>query len=460
MNSSVKLAARLENLVGRGHVLGSEVELRDYVIDGCIPAAIARPASAEQVAEVVRFAGSEKLVVVCCGSRSKLEIGMPPRRYDLALDLSGLVEVAHYDPADLTLSVDAGLRLSELATVLAAKGQFLPLMPPCFGASTVGGTIASGMDFALRLQYGSARDFLIGAEFVDGKGQLCKSGGRVVKNVTGYDIHKLLIGSQGTLAAITRLNFRTFPLPELSAGLLASFRSSESAFTFRKEILDSGLPFASVEVFDPEFATLLTNVCKRMDSNALEPHASRQWSIYAAFNGNEAVVGRVHRELQARANRAAAATAEFLDQRANNSLNAGLREAFDWLRRATPNVALLRISQLGFTPAQVEDLQKGIPQSPLRSAFLFNGCGTALLALLCEDDGASGREALEQRLTELLQRLNGGPGSATLLHAPSWLKTRCNVWGAPPPDFRLMQRVKAAFDPENTFSPGRFVGGI
>ena len=156
--------------------------------------------------------------MVCCGARSKLEIGMPPQRYDLAVDLTGMVQIPHYDPADLTLSVDAGLPLAELTKVLAAQNQFLPLAVPCFASSTIGGTVASGMDSTLRLQYGTARDLLIGAEFVDGTGRLCRSGGRVVKNVTGYDLHKLLIGSLGTLAAITRLNFRTYPLPELRGG--------------------------------------------------------------------------------------------------------------------------------------------------------------------------------------------------------------------------------------------------
>src|SRR5262249_17594815 len=147
-----------------------------------------------EVAELVRFAVSHKLAVVCCGSRSKIELGMPPGRYDLAIDLTGLREIVHYDPDDLTLSVDAGLSLAELAGALAARNQFLPLAVPFAETATIGGTVASGVDSTLRLQYGAARDFLIGAEFVDGTGRLCKSGGRVVKNVTGYDLHKLLIG--------------------------------------------------------------------------------------------------------------------------------------------------------------------------------------------------------------------------------------------------------------------------
>ncbi len=460
MNTTASLSTRLESLLGSRHVIVADAALRAYAIDGCVPTAAVKPPSAEAVAELVRFAVTEKLAVVCCGSHSKLEIGMPPRRYDLALDLTGLIEIAHYDPADLTLSVDAGLPLVELSNVLAAKGQFLPLLVPCFATATVGGTVASGIDSTHRLQYGSARDFLIGAEFVDGKGQLCHSGGRVVKNVTGYDIHKLLIGSLGTLAAITRLNFRTFPSPELRGGYLTSFPSLEAALAFRKELLNSGLPFASVEVFDPNFNTLLANELKQTSSPVPELPAPRQWSLYAAYNGNESVVDRVQRDLQDRTNRSGATTAGLLDDRTNESLCIGLREAFDWVRRTEPNLALFRISQLGFTPAQVTGFQNVASHSSLRSAFLLNACGAAFLALWCEDESAFGREALDLRAQELLSQFNDRQANATLLHAPAWLKSRCNIWGPPPPEFPLMQRVKSAFDPENVFSPGRFVGGI
>src|SRR5439155_5999767 len=130
---------------------------------------------------------------------------------------------------------------NDLAAPLYKQKQFLPLPVPFYFESTIGGIIASGVDSALRHSYGTARDFLIGAEFIDGTGHLCKSGGRVVKNVTGYDLHKLLIGSLGTLAVITRLNFRTFPAPVSSRGFVASFASAENALALRRSIVESPL---------------------------------------------------------------------------------------------------------------------------------------------------------------------------------------------------------------------------
>src|SRR5271166_3915129 len=152
MSSVASLPARMENLLGRDRVRASEPELQEYSIAGRAPAAVVKPQSAEEVAEIVRLAAAEKLAVVCCGSRSKLDLGMPPQRYDLALDLTALRQIVHYDPGDLTLSVDAGITLQELAKALAAKNQFLPLAMPCQGTSTIGGAVVSGIDSTMRQQ--------------------------------------------------------------------------------------------------------------------------------------------------------------------------------------------------------------------------------------------------------------------------------------------------------------------
>jgi hypothetical protein len=170
--------------------------------------------------------------------------------------MTRLTGIAHYDPGDLTVSVNAGMPLAELARILADQNQFLPLAVPFFERATIGGAIAVGLDSPLRHFYGTARDFLIGAEFVDGAGALTKSGGRVVKNVTGYDFHKLLNGSLGSLAVITRLNFRTFPLQQSRRGFVASFENQAAALAFVKALGDSALTPTVVDFVSPEFAEL------------------------------------------------------------------------------------------------------------------------------------------------------------------------------------------------------------
>jgi glycolate oxidase FAD binding subunit len=160
--------SRLEKLLGPGQVRSDPAERASYAVDGVLPSAVLLPNDPAEAAEVVRFAAAEKLAVIPCGARTKLGMGIPPSRYDLALDVTRLNQIAHYDPADLTLSVDAGLPLTQLSSVLAAQKQFLPLAVPFFAQTTIGGTIASGVDSPLRQLYGSARDFVIGAEFING----------------------------------------------------------------------------------------------------------------------------------------------------------------------------------------------------------------------------------------------------------------------------------------------------
>ncbi|HWY06788.1 MAG TPA: FAD-binding oxidoreductase [Candidatus Acidoferrales bacterium] len=460
MNSVANLPNRLEKLVGSDRVRASESALREFAISGRAPMAVLKPRSAEEVAEIVSFAAAEKLAVVPCGSCSKLELGMPPQRYDLAMDMTDLRQIEHYDPGDLTLSVDAGLPLNELAKALAAKNQFLPLAVPCGETSTVGGAIASGIDSTLRQQYGTPRDSLIGAEFVDGTGKQCKSGGRVVKNVTGYDLHKLLIGSLGTLAVITRLNFRTFPLPDLQGAHLAGFPTLEAALNFHASLLKSGLPLSNTELFDSDFSALLAGFLNKEGASVPESLANHGWQVFASFEGSAPVMERIHRELRERSVQAQAVRSETLSTRSCQQVSEALREAFQWLRRAAPSVALLRIVLPQFAPGDATELLHVAHQSPLRSAFVLHACNVAYLALLADSEDVSTNAVLEHGVAELFSRVEAKKGSTTVLHAPVWLKDRINVWGARRADFPMMQRVKQAFDPHHIFAPGRFVGGI
>jgi glycolate oxidase FAD binding subunit len=460
MTASANLATRLEGILGAHCIIAAEPELREYAIDGMVPGAIVRPASSQEAAEVARFAITEKLAIVATGSRSKLELGMPPARYDVALDITGLHEIAHFDPGDLTLSVDAGMPLRQLAKVLAEKGQFLPLAVPCYETSTVAGTLASGIDSALRKQYGTPRDFLIGAEFVDGKGALCKSGGRVVKNVTGYDLHKLLIGSLGTLAVITRLNFRTFTLPQARGGYLACFSSLEGASAYRDAIENSGLPLANLETLSPEMVAQTAAVLRETSAEFAGRLDPAKWSVYASFEGSEAVVPRIARDLHELANEAAADSSEILDASADGHLGGVFREAFDWLRWASPSVALFRIVSPQSKPGDLADLLRVAQESSLRSGLLVRAAGIVYFVVLAENEDESALRAMENAATRVFSLAASGQGHATLLHAPVKLKSRVNVWGPHRADLGMMQRVKHSFDPQNIFAPGRFVGGI
>src|SRR5215213_7653709 len=190
-------------------------------VDGLLPPLWCEPASAAEVGAVLELANASGAAVLPRGGGSRMGLGQPPRAADLLLSTQGLNQVIEYEPADLTITVEAGLGLDELQALLNSRGQFLALDPPSQAVATVGGLVASNASGPLRLQYGSARDIVIG--IANSNGVLTKAGGRVVKNVAGYDLNKLYTGSLGTLGVIVELSLKLHPLPERRATVLAGF---------------------------------------------------------------------------------------------------------------------------------------------------------------------------------------------------------------------------------------------
>jgi glycolate oxidase FAD binding subunit len=458
MSVTANLVAKLAEAVGAHHVVSAPDELAAYAIDSLIPAAIARPASAAEVMEVVKFAIAEKLAVVPLGSRSKCEMGMTPARYDIALDMSGLHEVTHYDAGDMTLSMDAGMPLRELEVFLRSHRQFLPLGVPCFETTTAGGVVASGIDSVLRQQYGTARDFLIGAEFIDGTGQLCKSGGRVVKNVTGYDLQKLLIGSLGTLGVITRVNFRTFPLPVFAGGHLAVFAKSAAALEYRERIVKAGIPLTNLEVISPEVARIIQAILQQSEQRVRVDLGEDLWSVYSAFEGTEHVVTRISTELEKFARLAGAHDSSLMGGVPDETLGGMLREAFEWLRWAAPATVLLRLAICGRAGQVIDELVRAAEAQRLRSALLLRSAGIVYFALFSDDEADLVTPAKEIYLAATTLAHSQG-GYATVLHAPPEIKRQI-AGVCSRRDAALQQRVKEVFDPSGIFAPGRVAGGI
>jgi len=454
------VAIRLAGAIGAKRVVAVPEELTTFAVDGITPSVIARPASPEEAAEVVRFAVAEKLAVLPLGSRSKCELGMSPERYDIAMDMTAMREIAHYDPGDLTLSVDAGMPLRELEIYLKEKGQFLPLAVPCFESTTAGGVVASGIDSALRLQYGTVRDFLIGAEFVDGTGRLCRSGGRVVKNVTGYDLHKLLIGSLGTLGVITRVNFRTFPLPATFGGHLAGFMTGQEALRHANILENAGLPLANMEVLNPSVVGMIRAILQ----NAGEPFPAEleqeQWYVYASFEGNEAVVKRIARELQNIARETIAKCNRVLEITEDEALGGMLRESFEWLRWASPANLICRLALPEVKPTTLTDLAQSAESSLLKVALLVKAAGIVYFAVFADREDEESNLSLEKIASSVDSIARAAHGYSTILHAPLAVKKVAGTARIPANDRGLQQRVKLAFDPSDVFAPGRIVGGI
>jgi glycolate oxidase FAD binding subunit len=485
-DSASNFAPRLESVFGASHVAIDSAICSEYAIDEISPFAVARPVSAEHAAEILRFAILEKLAVIPVGNRTKLAIGMPPTRYDIALDMTSLNQIAHYDPDDLTLSVDAGANFNDFAVPLYRQKQFLPLSVPFYFESTIGGIVASGVDSALRHSYGTVRDFLLGAEFIDGTGSLCKSGGRVVKNVSGYDLHKLLIGSLGSLAVITRLNFRTFPLPPEARGLVASFSSAENAFELCRRIAASPFHPASIDLLAPNLLPIFDATTPEPDP--LEPPPTQltklfpanSWHLCISIEGTAEVCDRYVRELTQFANESSAKNVHVMDASdpAAPDLWHHLSQAIPAILAFSPSAAIFKIAHLpSRIPALLANLIALADRSNLSYTFLARASGILYFALLpppVEEESLShispnivdesptqdstSTEALSQlspACANIFSICSAESATASLLWCPTQVKRSLNIWGPPRPDSSLMNRLKSSFDPQNLLSTGR-----
>ena len=227
--------------------MGLAVAVSSHAIDGVEPRDVVSVQSESEVVEAVRGANDRREAIVVAGGRTRLGIGDPPARYDRALDLSSLRGIVEYEPDDLVATVRAGTTLAELADALAPRKQRWPVEAGMHDRATVGGTLASAAGGPSRLRYFHPRDWVIGARVVLGDGTAVKSGGRVVKNVTGYDLTRLWSGTFGTLAAIVELTLKLTVVPERTV-TLAGELDIATALAKAAEIHATGLPIDALAI--------------------------------------------------------------------------------------------------------------------------------------------------------------------------------------------------------------------
>ena len=455
---------RLAEIIGDSHFVADPSEVAAYEIDGKGPAAAVRPGSAEEVAEIIRFAAAEKLGVIPTGARTKLGIGLPPQKYDLAIDMTRLDRVIAYDPGDLTLSVEAGVPLRKVQAALAQRGQFLPLAVPFLARTTVGGTIASGVDSPLRQFYGTARDYVLGMEFVTGQGTVAKSGGRVVKNVTGYDLHKLMIGSLGTLGVMTKINFRTFPLPIDNRAFVVRFETALGALDLRTRLAQSPLSPMTTEVLSPGAADLFqSDAAARIEPRPLAPGllTGKTWAFTAGFAGTEEVLNRCETELRRMAEQTSALDLSVLGR---EQIPGAFGRKREFVAIALESSAATTILKLSVLPSRIKDILPEIEaaagSASLRSAAMARGVGLIYAVLLPDSRSDQSRERVARAANQIQAASVHGGGHATIPWCPSEWKPSLQVWGPERADLAQMRKLKAVFDPQEILGAGRFVGGV
>jgi glycolate oxidase FAD binding subunit len=405
-------------------------------IDEFGPLPVVRPTSAAELGQAVRRAADRGQAVYPVGGRTLLGYGLPPSKPGVALDVRGLSRVLDYPARDMTVTVQAGITLEALQEVLAAENQRLPLDVPQPDRATLGGVLATNSSGPRRYGFGTARDYVIGISVVNSEGQEVKAGGRVVKNVAGYDLCKLYVGSLGTLGVITQVTLKLRPLPERDA-LLSLPCTAEKAGALLDRLHASRTRPVCVELLNPAALRHIDRDC-----------GEDCWAVLIGYEDNtDAVTWQVQqliRELcpgqpvSARVGSAAAPLWQRLAEFAGRA-EGGLTFK-----------ANLRPSAVAAFCVQANRLAEGV--------LLQAHAGSGIVLGHLEGDLTARRAAvLLQSLRELAAAAGG---QVIVLHCPAAWKAELSVWGPPRGDVALMRAVKEKLDPRRLFNPGRFVEGI
>jgi glycolate oxidase FAD binding subunit len=413
-------------------------ETRAYAVDGLCPSVVVRARDAAGVSAALATAARHGLAVIPWGGGTAIELGNIPTRYDVALDLRGLGRVLEYRPRDLTVTVQAGITLAALQRLLDADGQMVALDPPLPERATVGGTVAADCTGPRRHRYGTARDLVIGVQAALADGTPVKSGGRVVKNVAGYDLNKLFVGSHGTLAVITAVTFRLWPAPRERCAVAAAFDTVEKAHAAAMRVRNSTLAPLSLDLLNAEAARLLP-------AGAAHGAASH-WVLFAELGGSTAELRRTRAELERIAGAAGSSATDVLEGDEAERARVRLRDA-----AALDPVPSLVVA-LDVLPSQVADVCRALAQTGAPRPRIIARMGSGQVRCLWHDGALNEVEQLPGRL----RALAGPPGGTVVVERASVaLKRTLDVWGIAGPDVTIMRRIKQQFDPAGILSPGR-----
>ncbi|MFC4059431.1 FAD-binding oxidoreductase [Planomonospora corallina] len=429
----------------REALLATGVTVRDAgpgdEVAGVAPRWVALPASTGEVAALLRVSAAHDLAVVPAGGRTKLHWGNPPERCDLLLDTRRLDGVPEHAAGDLVVRVQAGVTLDALATVLAGHGQELALDPLLAGA-TVGGTLATAVAGPRRLRYGTPRDLLIGVTVVLADGTVARSGGKVVKNVAGYDLGKLLAGSYGTLGVVTEAVFRLHPLPAARRWLTADL----PALPPRDAPGGDGAGGAPVGPGGPMTPGAAASALAASQS---EPSAVElDWT---APGGTFTVSALVESGSAGTAVEARARAVQDLLGGAGPCASAGQAPA--WWGEAPGGGILL---ELRVPPAAVDHALRAVAERGLPARVRGSLDSAVLHVALPAETGPAEFAAFVSGVRGAVGPLGG---RLTVLAAPPELARPVDRWG-PVGTLPLMRRIKERFDPGRRLSPGRLAGGV
>jgi glycolate oxidase FAD binding subunit len=433
MSATVEsFAQRLGALFGGGVRVATEAD----AVAGVAAGVVVEPTDEVQVAAVLALADRDGLKVVPRGAGTQLGLGFPPAAADIILSTAQLRSLIEYNPHDLTVTVQAGMALFKLQHLIGTSGQFLALDPDVSVPATIGGIIATNASGSLRLRYGGVRDQIIGVRVVTADGTMAKGGGKVVKNVAGYDLPKLYTGSLGTLGVIVAATFRVYPLPAALLTVVVDGVAPARLCDLARDVLSAPLEPA---------ALCLSGATREPSSVAL---------VVRFFSVAEAVAEQSARVVELA--RAIGAHGRAMPEDEHQTFwLAATQDLMPNPHRAEG--LLVKASVLPTCVAPwLQALERVTAEHGIAARYAAHAGHGIIFARL-----TGSIDALAAAVEPLRAAASSAPaqGSLVVWDAPSALTRRVDVWG-PSPALALMRRLKVAFDPNTTLNPGRFIGRI
>ena len=413
--------SELRAIVGAEHMRAAVAE---DAVDGLLPQMVIEPGNPEETASVLETAAKAGLRVIPRGGATKMDWGNPPRDGELIVSTRRLNRVLEHAWGDMTVTVEAGCTFTQLQQTLAEHGQRVALDPLWPDRATVGGILATNDSGSLRTRFGALRDLIIGITLALADGTLAKSGGKVVKNVAGYDLPKLATGSLGTLGIITQAIFRLHPVPPETRTLSFSSHDNAAMNALVLKVLDSTLIPTGIQVRAGN--SFLPEVDVRFEGTATGCDAQIEQTSRIASGA----------------------------RRIKSSADVWNAPATLW-SGAEPAV----VCKFTLLPADLgafcDKLTRVSERFHLSWRLVAQAAGVGLLRLEGTESAA-----LLAAIRDLLERLESSRGSLAVLRCPLEVKRKADVWGNAGDALRLMRDIKAQFDPAGRLNPGRFIGGI
>ena len=434
----------LHSIVGDSNAIIEKEELKSFNIDGVLPEIVVSPSTIEQVSEIMILASKEALSVLPMGSGTKRALGNKPEKSDIILSTKNLNNILEHAASDLVATTQAGVSLKNLQSELSKENQQLALDPPHVDeGATIGGIIATNDSGPGRLRHGTAREFLIGIRVVQADGKIFKGGSKVVKNVAGYDLPKLYVGSLGTLGIIVEATFRLHPIPEYSETYLASFSSLDACHHTVMSLLGSDLVMSYLEIIN-------SNLCNELTRrNEIDLESSKYTLAINIRNVEKAVKDQIAKVIticDQHQGKGLLITADKEQKVWNDIRN------FPWQTAISDSVVCKVSSLVTDIPKLLNNIEK-ISNENAVNCYVSTRAGNGITIIAIEGEDP----AILNTLQALSSYVSLQDGHMVVLDAPTAIKSGIDVWGNIGSGKSIMKRIKHNFDPDNLLNPGRFI---